>query len=187
MERVTRYAAPLLLAATMLVAGSAPPMHSRTREALASLAEPEVLALLEDLFRRGGAGTRDIERAAFLVRRDDGTFDCLLWPFTGGFRSESFQGRVPDGTVAIVHTHPNTMIKASRQDRDTARTAGLPLFTVTWANISVVDPANGKEHWGFRRDKWSAAIPAATRETCRCREIGTPDPRIVGTMVATGK
>lgn len=147
----------------------------------------EALALLDDLFTLGGRGSRDSERAAFLTL-DGGRYSCLLWPMYNGFRKEVFKGPIPPHTIAIVHTHPNRMEGASLGDRETAMQTGLPLITITWSTISIVDPLTGRETWLVRRDKWRKRIDLAkVREECRCREIGTPD-RIPSTetLVAAG-
>jgi hypothetical protein len=139
------------------------------------LEDPRVLALFGDLFRLALLGSQDLERAAFLTI-ENGRFACRLWPSSRDFRRESFQGVIPAGTVAIVHTHPNRMPKASRQDRETAKQTGLPLFTLTWANITVVDPLSGVESWPVRQTLWNRAVSSADSAGAgSCREIGVPD------------
>ncbi|HVR43832.1 MAG TPA: hypothetical protein VMS56_10365 [Thermoanaerobaculia bacterium] len=138
------------------------------------LDDPQVVALFRDLFLLSGAGTTDFERAAFLVR-DGGRWSCLLWPMKMRFRSEEFAGVVPAGTVAIIHTHPNGIVHASKQDRESARATRLPLFTITQGSITVVDPVTGTERWAVRHQVWTRSVPAALIETCRCREIGAPN------------
>jgi hypothetical protein len=138
------------------------------------LADRRVLVLFEDLFRRAMMGSLDIERAAFLTF-ENGRFACLLWPASGDFRRESFEGAIPVGTVAIVHTHPNRIPKASPQDKATAKQTGLPLFTLTFANITMVDPGSGIESWPVRRTPWHRAVsPADSSGESACREIGAP-------------
>lgn len=138
------------------------------------LEDRRVLVLFEDLFRRAMMGSQDVERAAFLTI-ENGQFACLLWPATRDFRSESFHGAVPRGTVAIVHTHPNRIPKASLQDKKTAQKTGLPLFTITRTNITMVDPHTGTELWPVRRIGWYRAISEADSPgSSSCREIGAP-------------
>ncbi|MFN2443167.1 MAG: hypothetical protein ABR517_10840 [Thermoanaerobaculia bacterium] len=139
------------------------------------VSDPRVLAFFDDLFLRAGVGSRNEERAAFLTI-ENGRFGCLLWPASRDFRRETFQGIIPKGTVAIVHTHPSHITPASLQDRATAKQTGLPLFTVTRSNISLIDPSTGAETWPVRRTFWrERAIPAGSSERTSCREIGTPD------------
>lgn len=139
------------------------------------LEDPRVLVLFEDLFRRAMMGSQDVERAAFLTI-ENGRFSCLLWPASRGFRRESFEGAIPVGTVAIVHTHPNRIPKASLQDRATAKQTGLPLFTLTRTSITMVDPHSGIETWPVRRNGWYRAVsPADSPGASSCREIGVPE------------
>lgn len=139
------------------------------------LEDPRVLVLFEDLLRRALLGSQDLERAAFLTI-ENGRYACLLWPSSREFRRESFRGLIPAGTVAIVHTHPNRMPKASRQDQETAKQTGLPLFTLTRGNITVVDPVSGLESWPVRGTYWHSSVsPADSAGASSCREIGVPD------------
>lgn len=139
------------------------------------LEDRRVLVLFEDLFRRAMMGSQDVERAAFLTI-ENGRFACLLWPASRGFRRESFQGAIPIGTVAIVHTHPNRIPKASLQDIETAQQTGLPLFTLTRTNITIVDPLSGSQTWPVRRTAWYRAIsPVDSPGASTCRDIGVPE------------
>lgn len=160
----------------------------RTLDPAAAAADLELMALLRDLFVRSGSGTREEERAAFIVKESDGGWSCLLWPSTATYRSAEFTGRIPEGTVAIAHTHPNSIVKASRKDRDAASSSQLPLFTLTWANITLVDPVSRKEQWVVRREAWLRAVPASLSRECECRELGTPRrTRNVGGLLASGQ
>lgn len=154
----------------------------------AFLEEPEVAALFAHLFELAGSGARDIEHAAFLVREPDNQWSCLLWPSRAQFRSEEYRGRIPDGVVAIMHTHPNRMSHASRQDGETARQTGLPLFTITRGTVTVIDPSSGEEEWIARYENWRRPIPASAREQSRCREVGpAPKPLREGLVASGGK
>ena len=84
----------------------------------------------------GGLGKRETERAAFLVYRTDGTFDCRVWPPSFTTRRESWRGLPPDGTAAIVHTHPNDQPQPSRGDEALAAELGVPVMVITRSGIS---------------------------------------------------
>ncbi|MCU1246891.1 MAG: Prokaryotic s of the domain [Acidobacteria bacterium] len=90
------------------------------------------------LLALGGYGRRPDERAAFVVARGDGRFDCVLWPATNGFRSASWQGSRPKGTVAIAHTHPRTLPDPSLHDAEEARRLGLPIYVLTPQQVALV-------------------------------------------------
>lgn len=151
------------------------------------LQDPEVVALFAHLFQLAGLGTRDLERAAFLVREPDESWSCLLWPMNAAFRTEEFRGRIPDGAVAIVHTHPNRIPQASLEDSRAAIAAGLPLYTITWANVTVIDERTGVEARIFRNRDWRKSIPASFRDEGRCREIGPRQQRLREGLLASGQ
>jgi hypothetical protein len=97
-----------------------------------------IRAYFADLIRKGGYGMWDTERAAFLVREANGGYGCVGWPFAGGFHTQHFDGSAPDGTVAIVHTHPRRLPMPSRGDALTAIEFSVPIFVITPRNIYLV-------------------------------------------------
>ena len=187
-DLASRYSPPAAAPDSIRPAAPGIPAPLRTIDPAAVAAEPELMALFRDLFIRSGNGTREDERAAFIVKEKDGGWSCLLWPSTAAYRSAEFTGPIPEGTVAIAHTHPNAIVKASRQDRDAASSSQLPLFTLTWANITLVDPVSREEQWVIRRKAWLRAVPASLSRECECRELGTPRRAPdVGGLLASGR
>ena len=83
-----------------------------------------------DMLERGGYGRLSVERGAFLIRETDGTVTLALWD-SMRYRRANYRGAIPDGTIAIVHTHPRTAPHPSMKDRDEARKNGLPVLVVT--------------------------------------------------------
>src|SRR5258706_13878156 len=59
-----------------------------------------------DLLRQGGFGHWKTERAAFLVRDEDGQYRCIGWPWDGRPQRQEFHGTIPEGTLAITTTPP---------------------------------------------------------------------------------
>ena len=96
----------------------------------------DVQACFERLLAGSYYGRADYERAAFLVL-DEGKLACREWPPSFTFRSERWSGDLPDGTVAIAHTHPRDQRRPSRADLSTAAAAGVPVVVVTQAWIAV--------------------------------------------------
>ena len=86
----------------------------------------------------------NVEVAAFVVAADDGALSCLLWPRMAWVRSQTFTGRIPKGTVAIVHTHPPHEELPSANDMAESRRIGLPFFVVTPTAVWAFDPSAGK-------------------------------------------
>ncbi len=81
------------------------------------LNDPTIRGYFADLLRQGGFGHWKTERAAFLVRDE-----------------------IPDGTVAIIHTHPAELPLGSTGDQRTAVKLSVPIFVLTPLNIYLITP-----------------------------------------------
>jgi hypothetical protein len=92
-----------------------------------------------DILRQGGFGHWKTERAAFLVRDEDGRYRCIAWPMDGHLYRQEFHGAIPDHTVAIVHTHPSELPLGSPDDERTAIKLSMPVFVLTPMNINMID------------------------------------------------
>jgi len=92
------------------------------------------------LVKMAGYGRFQYERAAFLILRDDGMFDCSVWPATFEPRSESWSGRMPEGTAAIIHTHPLESPRPSYQDVLEAARIGVPIIVATPYVLAMAQP-----------------------------------------------
>jgi hypothetical protein len=84
-------------------------------------------ALLAD----AGYGSRREERAAFVIRKDDGSLAFVRWPFESASHRASFSGAAPRGLVAVVHTHPPNSPLPSPGDAGVARRLGVPVYVLT--------------------------------------------------------
>ena len=102
-----------------------------------TLERRDVTTCFDHLLARSYYGRTNYERAAFLVLNDDKTISCRDWPPTFAFRTAQWTSAVPDGTIAIAHTHPATMRRPSREDLSTAESVGVPVIVVTQGWISV--------------------------------------------------
>jgi hypothetical protein len=102
------------------------------------LNEHVLRAYFADVLRLGGYGHWHTERAAFIVREENGQYRCVAWPLDGGFHRQQFRGSIPDRTVAIVHTHPAELPIGSNQDARTAKALSVPIFVLTPLNIYLV-------------------------------------------------
>ncbi|HSP14118.1 MAG TPA: hypothetical protein VLV78_05140 [Thermoanaerobaculia bacterium] len=126
-----------------------------------------------DLLGEAGFGHWHTERAAFLVRDSNGEHRCVAWPFTGDFHQQQFHGSIPDGTVAIVHTHPEKLPLPSKQDQRTATSLSVPIFVLTPRDIYLVTssgetiPVVENQFWppvsGASSTRCSAATARASR------------------------
>jgi len=119
---------PLVLAVALTIAY---PFNQQT------IARNDVGACFDRLLARAYYGHADYERAAFLILNRDGTIGCREWPATFEFKTASWNGSVPDGTIAIAHTHPERLRRPSREDLRTAASVGVPVIVITQAWIGV--------------------------------------------------
>ena len=83
------------------------------------------------------------ERAAFLIRRDENVF-VLAWQPSPEPDMARWSGPLPDGTIAILHTHPNWLPLPSNIDARTARETRLPVYVITQSRISKTTGARGE-------------------------------------------
>jgi hypothetical protein len=122
----------------------------------------DVRAYLADLLRLSGGGYRHTERAAFLVIDEGGEFRCLLWPYHNGFARERFSGRIPAGTVAIAHTHPNSARHPSVRDRTEAMRLLIPFLIVSRDDIYGIS-SHGEVVTVVEKKRWSEPIEKRAR------------------------
>ncbi len=103
------------------------------------LASPQAHFWYAQLLADGGYGRWNHERAAFLIREDDGTLTLEPWP-SREFRHASFRGVIPARTIAILHTHPASAPSPSARDRAEARRLGLPVVVITPRGVTMAMP-----------------------------------------------
>lgn len=84
-------------------------------------------------------GTIEEEEAGFLLEDDDGRLRLLRWQSRDVFKA-SYSGRIPKGTIAVVHTHPFWSAEPSEHDRREARRIGLPIIVVTRNAVIAAQP-----------------------------------------------
>lgn len=88
--------------------------------------------LLEDA-HYGFAAT---EEAMFVIRGADGQLTFLRWNGTGIAHHAQWNGAMPAGVIAIVHTHPNTTPRPSHTDVRTAIESQVPVYVVTRSRVT---------------------------------------------------
>ncbi len=101
--------------------------------------EEYVVDYFSDILLRGALWRETGETAAFLVRQENGQLRCLLWPATNQYKGQTFRGTRPEGTIAIIHTHPSSSTKPSLGDAQQARAARLPIYVLTRSAVTAVD------------------------------------------------
>ena len=95
------------------------------------------------LVKMSGYGRMPFERAAFLILREDGTFDCSMWPATFQLKKEQWSGAIPDRTAAIIHTHPLSLPDPSAHDMREAARLGVPVIVATPEVLAMAQPRGG--------------------------------------------
>jgi hypothetical protein len=98
-----------------------------------------VAAFADEMLERAGIAD-EIEHAAFIAAGSDGTMRLVHWLGNRAFREAHWNGPLPDGVVAVIHTHPHRSPLPSRQDAFEARRLGMPFYVVSRASLSVAEP-----------------------------------------------
>jgi hypothetical protein len=120
--------------------------------------DTRVHGFMSDVLKRGLTWGDFSETAAFLVRDTAGDLQCLLWPETNEYQKQTFPGELPPRTVAVIHTHPETLPNPSKADIEQARRLGLPLFVLTRQRVTAVD-AEGNVVPVVARSLWATERP----------------------------
>jgi hypothetical protein len=104
------------------------------------LRHPEIAGCMGWLLARSQFGEGD-EQAAFIVLGDDGRFACLPWRDNDAHsHGARYKGRIPQGTVAVAHTHPVGLTEPSRQDRKEADRLDVPFIVVSPGSVTMARP-----------------------------------------------
>jgi hypothetical protein len=105
------------------------------------LGRADVRACFEQVLKGGGYGHLPFESAAFLIAKDGG-YECAVWPRSIAFHSQSWPGRMPESTVAIIHSHPAELPDPSWRDVRLAERLRIPIFVVTPRAILRAGPGS---------------------------------------------
>ena len=104
----------------------------------ATLQRADVAACADRILALGWYGRVDWERAAFLRIDERGGFTCDVWPANLQFRRTHWAGPSPEGTVAVIHSHPRTLPDPSPDDRHVAQRLQIPVIVVTPEAMTMV-------------------------------------------------
>lgn len=100
--------------------------------------DPAVRGMFWQLISQARSGFSHEEEAAFVVQSPDG-YRCVAWPDSDNIDSARWEGPLPHGVIAIIHTHPNWLSSPSSIDKRTARVAHLPVYVITRTRITKTD------------------------------------------------
>jgi proteasome lid subunit RPN8/RPN11 len=116
--------------------------------------DPTVRGALWKLLEDAHYGHAEMEEAMFIVRGTDGVLSFVRWHPTGAAHQAQWNAAVPQGTIAIAHTHPNTLPRPSTNDIRTAMQANLPVYVVTRTKITKT---SGGETSVVLKGEWGGA------------------------------
>lgn len=103
------------------------------------LCDPEIVRAYARLNAAAAMGRYASEWAGFVVRKPNGRVDVILWP-SGEDLKATYKGPMPQGCVAVMHTHPARAPRPSRQDLAEASRIGLPIVVITPEAVTVARP-----------------------------------------------
>jgi proteasome lid subunit RPN8/RPN11 len=117
-------------------------------------------------------GFAETEEAAFIVV-SNGSLSFVRWSSAEVPHQARWEGPFPEGTVAIVHTHPNWIPSPSAVDVQTAQRSRLPVYVITRHRISKTK--GGKSEIVFEgdwrnRERVSASRSPHLAASARMRE-----------------
>jgi JAB domain-containing protein similar to deubiquitination enzymes len=107
------------------------------------LVRDDVTSCTDRIFTLAFRGLGKLERAAFLKINGRGTFDCQVWPAPFAIHRAEWLGATPDGTVAVIHSHPVGSPDPSEHDRQEAIRLGVPMIVVTPEALTMALPRDG--------------------------------------------
>jgi hypothetical protein len=99
------------------------------------------------------SGTSSLEGVVLILRSVDGTYSGRELGTTNEHKKFTFRWQT--GTIAIVHTHPNSSDpKPQGEDLAIADRYGVPIFTITSRGMFVYDPGTRKTSKVMKNLEW---------------------------------
>ena len=117
--------------------------------------DEKLLPILRAVYARSGFRYNQYETAAFVSVAADGQYRCTMWPFQPLWHGQQFRGTVPEGTIAIVHTHPKGFDRPSGQDVAESKRTGYTFYVISFWCIYRIDPSTGRIVAVIRNDIWT--------------------------------
>lgn len=99
------------------------------------LCSPGAMRGYGHLLAASGFG-RASERAAFVVKKADGSLRLVDWTPSGDL-SASCRGLIPAGSIAVAHTHPAGDRNPSKNDVAEAKRIRMPILVITLEGITI--------------------------------------------------
>ena len=93
--------------------------------------DPFARAAFWDLLEDARYGFAETEEAMFIVRNADGTLGFIRWASSRMLHQAQWSAPIPNGVIAIAHTHPNRLPMPSLGDIRTALHSNIPVYVLT--------------------------------------------------------
>jgi hypothetical protein len=104
---------------------------------------PDLLPSFYQLWKDSAFGNdpNRTERAAWIIRKDDGSLGFHRWRRSGAWAREIWVGPLPENIVGQAHTHPAKRDPMpSPKDKSLSQNTNLPLYTISERGIWRVTP-----------------------------------------------
>ena len=132
--------------------------------------QPAFLTESWALLRLASYGQSPFEHAAFIVREADEAQHFVAWPYHHQLFEATYAGAVPARTVAIIHTHPNSLPLPSVGDAQLALRTRLSVYVVTRQMITRTTGHRTEIVW---LGDWNPGQPrTGVRSLCRATSFG---------------
>jgi len=103
--------------------------------------DKQIVEAFAKAWQHSESGTSGLEGVVLIVRMADGSYNGIELGRTNEHKKFTFRWQA--GTIAIVHTHPNSSDpKPQQDDLGVADKFGVPIFTITNRGMYVYDPSN---------------------------------------------
>jgi len=105
--------------------------------------DKQIVEAFAKAWQHSEGGTSGLESVVLIMRTSDGSYNGVELGRTNEHKKFTFRWQA--GTIAIVHTHPNSSDpKPQEDDLGVADKFGVPIFTITSRGMYVYDPSNKK-------------------------------------------
>ena len=105
--------------------------------------DKQIVEAFAKAWQHSEGGTSGLEGVVLIVRTSDGSYNGVELGRTNEHKKFTFRWQA--GTIAIVHTHPNSSDpKPQEDDLGVADKFDVPIFTITSRGMYVYDPSNKK-------------------------------------------
>jgi hypothetical protein len=132
---------------------------ARSDSQISPTISPDLLVIFFELWRDSGYGRHPArtEESAWILKNPYNNYSTIRWPATGKKNAHFWRGPVPNGVVALAHTHTvKAYSKPSRMDISESKRLQIPFYIISDKGIWIVDQGNVKKILG---GDWDNLLP----------------------------